>query len=164
MSMSVSIILGVLTIKHTITSTPYSRIQRGYKIRHDGVRIVEPRKNRYDVGARIRIFLGKSGIEEDCQGLSGKRMENWVWTFKGKERHGTSRAISSAGAFACLTRRRAWRKSCCERACWWSISSGAIEASVRFKPAVSGRWRKNSCQNPSDNSTSSSSSWGAPLH
>jgi hypothetical protein len=75
MSMSVSIILGVLTIKHTITSTPYSRIQRGYKIRHNGVRIVEPRKNRYDVGARIRIFLGKSGIEEDCQGLSGKRME-----------------------------------------------------------------------------------------
>ena len=84
MSISVSIILGVLTIKHTITSTPYSRIQRGYKIRHDGVRIVEPRKNRYDVGARIRVFLCKGSVEEDCQGLSGKRMENWVWTLRAK--------------------------------------------------------------------------------
>jgi hypothetical protein len=60
---------------HTIAPTPYCRIQCGNKVGHDGVGIVQTGEDRYDVGAGIGVLLGEGGIEEDCQGLSGKRME-----------------------------------------------------------------------------------------
>ena len=79
---------------HTIPSPPYRRIQRRNKVRHNLIRIIQPRKNSYDIGARIRVLLRKRGIEEDCQGLSGKRMEKekvcvrgWVaWVPRGRFR------------------------------------------------------------------------------
>jgi hypothetical protein len=75
----------------------------------------------------------------------------------------TSRAISSNGAAAFFMRAMAWTNSCCECACEWSMSSGSSASSMRFRPALSGRWRKNSCQKPSESSRSSSSSCFVPL-
>lgn len=56
-----------------------------------------------------------------------------------------------------MTRMMARWSSCCECACWCSMSSGAMEPSMRFRPCESGLCRKNSCQKPSDSSESSSS-------
>lgn len=71
----VSLSLSSIHPVHTIPSPPYRRIQRRNKVRHNSIRIIQPRKNSYDIRARIRVLLRECGIEEDCQGLSGKRME-----------------------------------------------------------------------------------------
>lgn len=57
-----------------ITSIAYGRVECGYKVGHDSVGIVQTSKDRDDIGAWVGVLLSKGGVEEDCQGLSGKRM------------------------------------------------------------------------------------------
>jgi hypothetical protein len=61
-------------VRHTVSSIAYSSVESSDKVGHDGVGIVETSEDGDDVGAWVRVLLSKSGVEEDCQGLSGKRM------------------------------------------------------------------------------------------
>lgn len=71
---------SIVPARPTTPPASYSRIERRHKIRHDGVGMVEAAKDRYDIRARIRVLFAQGGIEEDCQGLSGKRVGPCMYT------------------------------------------------------------------------------------
>ena len=47
---------------HTTPAVAYDCVQRGYKVGHDGVGIVQAGEDRDDVGARVGVLLGQSSI------------------------------------------------------------------------------------------------------
>lgn len=61
----------LLLPRHTAAAIAYHRVQRRYQVGHDGVGVVQPSKNRDDVGAGVGVLLGQGGVEEDGQGLAG---------------------------------------------------------------------------------------------
>ena len=70
----VSFLLQLIVRQHTVSSIAYGSVQCSDKVSHDGIGIVKTSKDRDDVGAWVGVLLSKGGVEEDCQGLSGKRV------------------------------------------------------------------------------------------
>lgn len=70
----VSFLLQLTVRQPTVSSIAYGSVQCSDKIGHDGIGIVETSEDRDDVGAWVGVLLSKGGVEEDCQGLSGKRV------------------------------------------------------------------------------------------